>query len=225
MEILSETLDWFCAKKPANISTQSLVEALKKERLEQKFSSVYDLEEPIEGPVLFAKSLESRASLKNAYGSDDFLFTFYAWGKCYKKLPEAWTCDLSIAWDEQKKRSYPSKNGKKTITNFSVLNVLGDYVYLKCTTHYLRKQQLQTHAHYSGVDILGDSLWTPDENLVYLEDLKKSVKNSSNQPISSGLHLYLASVEFSNISEKIHVQIPAPKSWTVLQKMLERYLA
>ena len=225
MEILSETLDWFCVKKLANISTQSLIEALKKERSGQKFSPVYDLEEPIEGSILFAKSLESRASLKNAYGSDDFLFTFYAWGKYYKKLPEAWTCDLSIAWDEQKKRSYPSKNGKKTITNFSVLNVFGDYVYLKCTTHYLRKQQLQTHAHYSGVDILGDSLWTPDENLVYLEDLKKSVKNSSNQPISSGLHLYLASVEFTNLSEKIHVQIPAPKSWTVLQKMLERYLA
>ena len=224
MEILSETIDWFCAKKPANISTQSFIEALKKERSEQKFSPVYDLDDPIEGPVLFAKSLESRAFLKNAYGSDDFLFTFYAWGKCHKKLPESWTCDLSIAWDEQKKRSYPSKNGKKSMTHFSVLNELGDYVYLKCTTHYLRKQQLQTHAHYSGVDILGDSLWTPDEHLVYLEDLKKSVKNSSNKPISSGLHLYLAAVEFPSQSGNTLLQIDEPKSWAVLQKMLERYL-
>ena len=73
-----------------------------------------------------------------------------------------------------------------------------------------------------GVDILGDSLWTPDEHLVYLEELKKSVKNSRNKPISSGLHLYLAVVEFTNKTEKVLLQIDKPKSWTVLQKMLER---
>lgn len=223
MEVLSETLNWFCVNKQANTSMQLLVEALKKERPAQKFSPVYDLDDPIEGPVLFAKTLETRAYLKNAYGSDAFLFTFYAWGKCYKKLPESWTCDLSIAWDEQKKRSYPSKAGKKSITSFSVLDTIGNYVFFKCTTHYLRKQQLQTHAHYSGIDILGDSLWTPDEHLVYLEDLKKSVKNSSNKPISSGLHLYLASIEFPNKTEKAHIQIDEPKAWSVLKKLLARY--
>ena len=96
-------------------------------------------------------------------------------------------------------------------------------MFLKCNTHYLRKQQLQTHAHYSGVDILGDSLWTPDEHLIYLEDLKKSVKNPNNKPISSGLHLYLGSIEFSNNIEKTHLQIDEPQAWSVLKKLLMRY--
>lgn len=225
MEFLSETLDWFCVKKQDNISMRVLVETLKKERSEQKFSQVYDLDDLIAGPVLFAKTLESRDYLRNAYGSDVFLFTFYAWGKSYKKLPESWSCDLSIAWDERKKRSYPSKDGKKAFTNFSVLDAIDHYVFLKCTTHYLRKQQLQTHLHYSGVDILGDSLWTPDAHFVYLEDLKKSVKNPNNKPISSGLHLYLASVEFPNKTEHAHLQVDEPKSWSVLKKLLHRYKA
>ena len=225
MEVLSETLDWFCVWKPAMVAVKTLAEELKKERPGEKFSPVYDLDDEIEGPDLFAKSLESRASLKNAYGSNDFLFTFYAWGKCYKKLPETWTCDLSIAWDEQKKRSYPSKDGKKTSTQFSVLNEFGCYVFLKCETHYLRKQQLQTHAHFSGFDILGDTLWTPEAKLVYLRDLKKSVKNASDKAILSGLHLYLSSVTFTKNGCPIQLQIDAPKYWDVLQKTLERHLS
>ena len=225
MEILSETLDWFCVRKPAMFSTKLLAEELKKERPGEKFSQVYDLDDEIDGPVLFAKSLEARAYLKNAYGSDDFLFTFYTWGKCHKKLPTSWLCDLSIAWDDHKKRSYPSKDGKKTNTQFSVLNEFGCYVFLKCETHYLRKQQIQTHAHFSGFDILGDTLWTPEAKLIYLKDLKKSVKNASNKAIVSGLHLYLASVTFTNQGSPMQIQIDAPKYWDVLKKTLERHLA
>lgn len=222
--IFAETNDWIACYKPAGKSIEDVTQFLKQAGI--KFSSIYTLEPEISGPILLAKTLESRNFLKNLYGSDGFLFTFYAWGFPHKACPAEWTCDLSIAWDDQKKRSFPSlKKGKKTATQFQINQTLGSYHLFKCTTHYLRTQQLQIHSHFSYFDILGDTLWTTDNHLVYLQQLKSDVKNSSIKPITEGLHLALARVEFMTSEKPISLEVPLPHIFEVFSKTLARYLA
>ena len=224
MEILSENPDWLCAIKPNNCTTQVFVQTLKSILVETKFACIYDLDENVAGPVLLAKNINARNFLKNAYGSNCFKFTFYAYGSCHKLSPNHWECDLSIAWDEQKKRSYPSKQtGKKASTHFTIEKVYGNYVYVKCVTHYLRKQQISIHSHFSYFDILGDNLWNAHPQFIYLENLKNIVKKPSYAPIFSNLHLLLTQVEFEFQGQPISISYPLPKNWQLIEKVLTNY--
>jgi len=224
IDVLSETKEWLCVNKPSNCSSQTFVQKLKSKFQDKKFSCIYDLDEDISGPILLAKTLNARNFLKNAYGSDGFAFTFYAYGCQNKPCPESWKCDLSIAWDDQKKRSYPSKkNGKKSLTYFSVENNYGNYLKVKCLTHYLRKQQLQIHSHFSYFDILGDHLWVQNPKFIYLNDFKDSVKNPSHSPIFQGIHLILTQVKFDFEGNTISINPPLPNAWQLIEKTLMNY--
>ncbi len=222
-DIIAETNDWIACHKPAGKSAIETTQFLKQAGV--KFSFVYRLDTEIAGPILLAKTLEARNLLKNLYGSDGFTFTFYAWGIPHKPCPNEWTCDLSIAWDDQKQRSYPSlKKGKKATTRFQKIQTLGSYHLFKCSTHYLRIQQLQIHSHFSYFDILGDTLWTTNNRLVYLEQLKQNIKNPSSKPITEGLHLALTEVYFTFNDKPIKLEVSLPKNFEVLSKTLARYL-
>lgn len=222
-DVLSETDDWIACYKPAGKSVVEATQFLKQAGI--KFSIIYELDPEISGPILLAKTLEVRNFLKNMYGSDGFTFIFYAWGVPHKSCPSEWTCDLSIAWDNQKKRSYPSSTkGKKAATTFQIVQKFGTYHLFKCTTHYLRIQQLQIHSHFSYFDILGDALWTTDNHLVFLEQLKQNVKNPSSKPISEGLHLALTEVYFTFNEKIMKLEVPFPHNFEILSKTLVRYL-
>ena len=222
--ILSETNDWIACYKPAGKSVEDTTQFLKQAGV--KFSSIYTLDPEISGPILLAKTLEARNFLKNLCGSDGFTFTFYTWGLPHKVCPSEWTCNLSIAWDDHKKRSYPSlKKGKKAETSFQIIQTLGSYHLFKCTTRYLRTQQLQIHSHFSHFDILGDTLWTTDNHLVYLQQLKSDVKNPSLKPVTEGLHLALTHVEFMTPEKTVRLEVPLPHTFDVFSKTLTRYLA
>ena len=222
-DVIAETNDWIACYKPAGKSVAEVTQFLKKAGI--KFSSIYGLDKEIAGPILLAKTLEVRNFLKNLYGSDGFTFVFYAWGIPHKTCPDEWICNLSIAWDDHKQRSYPSlKKGKKTATTFQKVQTLGAYHLFKCSTHYLRTQQLQIHSHFSYFDILGDTLWTTDNHLVYLEALKQNIKNPSSKPITEGLHLALAEVYFTFNEKSINLEVPLPHNFDVLSKTLARYL-
>lgn len=220
--IIEETNDWLTCYKPAGKSNDEVTQFFKKTAT--KLSSVYALDAEISGPILLAKTVDARNFLKNLYGSDGFNFIFYAWGIPHKPCPSEWTCDLSIAWDNYKKRSYPSlKKGKKTTTTFQVVQTFGPYHLFKCSTHYLRTQQFQIHSHFSYFDILGDTLWTTDNHLVFLEQLKSNVKNAPFKPITTGLHLALTEVEFLFNEKPINITTPLPPTFDILSKTLARY--
>ena len=221
--LIAETNDWIACHKPAGKSVAEATQFLKQDGI--KFSSVYELDTEIAGPILLAKTIEARNFLKNLYGSDGFIFSFYAWGIPHKPCPDEWICNLSIAWDELKQRSYPSlKQGKKAATRFQKIQTLDTYHLFNCSTHYLRTQQLQIHAHFSYFDILGDTLWTTDNHLVYLEQLKQNIKNPSSKPITEGLHLALTEVQFTFNEKSIKLEVPLPKTFEVFSKTLARYL-
>ena len=223
MNRLAETADDFFVEKQAQVPTYTLLESLRQACPSGYFAPIYHLDDEISGPFLIAKSPESAEQLRNAYGSDQFTFTFHCWCKLHTTCPEHWTCDLSIAWDVAKNRAYPSKDGKKSVTQFTIQKRWGNFLLLECRTNYLRRQQLQIHTHFSYVDILGDALWCKEPNYLYLEDFKRFVKNSQHKPIASGLHLHLSCVEFSLNNTRFEMHLPSPKHWDRIEKFLEKY--
>lgn len=223
MNRLAETSDSFFVEKQARIPTRTLLESLRQECPSEYFMPVYYLDDEVSGPLLVAKSPESSEQLRNAYGSNQFTFVFHCWCKVHTECPEQWTCDLSIAWDPTKGRAYPSKDGKKSATQFTVQKRWGKFLFLECQTNYLRHQQLQIHTHFSYVDILGDTLWCQEPHYLYLEDFKRFVKNSQHKPIVSGLHLHLSRVTFSLKNTPFEIQLQSPKHWERIEKFLEKY--
>ena len=200
-EVLSEAPEWIGIVKPSGQSIDAVKDFLKKAYPRQKFACVYQLETAIAGPVLFAKTLEARNTLKNAYGSYQFSFIFDGWGVSEKTLSEPWDCDLSIAWDERKNRAFPSKkHGKKSLTHFEILSATHPFYRFSAQTTYLRTQQLQIHAHFSHLDILGDPL------------------APTTLPVTN-LQLILRSVSFLS-STLQELSIPLPTSWDTLPQTL-----
>lgn len=205
-----------------------LIQQLKHSRPDCPFSSIYNLDTEVSGPVLFAKTLEARKFLRNAYGSDAFILAFEAlgwlnwlFGVDRKPCPEQWICDLSIAWDAVKQRSYPSKTlGKKSCTHFVLSETYGSYGYFTGFTHYLRPQQIQVHAHFSHYfDIVGDTLWIPDAHYVYPPHSWKTSK--PNEPIYPALHLAFTTLSFPFNGEIITLHQDSPKAWISVEKVLK----
>ena len=223
MNRLAETSDGFFVEKQVQVPTRVLLESLRQEYPSEYFAPIYNLEDEISGPLLIAKSPVAAEQLRNAYGSDQFTFTFHCWCKAHTPCPEHWTCDLSIAWDSIKNRAYPSKDGKKSATQFTIQKRWGSFLLVECRTNYLRRQQLQIHTHFSYVDILGDALWCKEPHYLYLEDFKRFVKNSQRKPIASGLHLHLAHVEFLRNDTPFQIHSHSPKYWERIEKFLEKY--
>lgn len=220
---LAETSDWLFVEKQIGVSFRTLLDGVRRDVSGEYFASVYNLDDEVAGPFLMCKNQPATECLRNAYGSNLFLFTFYCWGKVHTSCPDNWTCDLSIAWDASKSRAYPSKTGKKSMTQFFVQKRWGDFMLLECRTNYLRKQQLQIHSHFSYFDILGDTLWCAEPKYLYLEDFKNFVKKSNRKPIASGLHLHLTCVEFSLNGISANVFMPPPKAWNRIEKFLQKY--
>ena len=223
MNRLAETSDWLFIEKQGHVSSHALLESLRKEHPLGYFAPVYNLDDGLSGPLLVGKNQQMTEQLRNTYGSNQFSFVFYCWGKAHTLCPDSWTCDLAIAWDSIKNRAYPSKDGKKSATQFTVQKRWGKFLLLECHTNYLRRQQLQIHAHFSYFDILGDDLWCSGPNYIYLEDFKTFVKNPNRKPITSGLHLHLAQVKFPLNGSLIEVNLQLPKSWARIEKFLKKY--
>ncbi|MDR0755990.1 MAG: hypothetical protein LBE99_03710 [Puniceicoccales bacterium] len=224
-KIVYDEGDHFCVcTKEAGESSTQVHQAWQVQRKEQA-SLIYPLDTDISGLCMLAKTAAKR-ELRNAYGSNLFAFEFALWAYVENVLPEQWDCDLSIAWNAHKHRAFPSKwKGKKAHTQFKVEQRYGHYYRLRATAHYLRPQQIQLHAHYGHLEVLGNTCFSPKDHYVYLSYLKPNFKKSSDEkPLSSGLHIYLQHVRFDFCGQHYHFSSSYPKDWMVLEKYLTRYL-
>ncbi|MDR2769309.1 MAG: hypothetical protein LBB19_02005 [Puniceicoccales bacterium] len=225
-KVVYDESDHFCVyAKGAGESSTQIHQTWQTQRKEQT-SLIYPLDTEIGGLLIWAKTANAKQELRNAYGSNLFTFEFMLWAYVENALPEQWDCDLSIAWDVYKHQAFPSKlKGKKAYTKFKVERKYGHYYRIKATTHYLRPQQIQLHAHYGRVEILGDTCFPQKDHYVYLSHLKPGFKKSSDEkPLSSGLHIYLQRVCFDFCGQHYSFSHPCPKDWVILEKYFTCYL-
>ncbi|MDR1254470.1 MAG: hypothetical protein LBJ78_00335 [Puniceicoccales bacterium] len=225
-KIVYDEGDHFCVyAKGAEESSTQVHQAWQAQR-QERVSLIYLLDTEISGLCILAKTADAKRELKNTYGSNLFTFEFVLWAYVENALSEQWDCDLSIGWDACRHQAFPSKlKGKKAYTQFKVEQRYGHYHRIRATTHYLRPQQIQLHAHYGHLEVLGDTRFPPKNHYVYLSSLKPDFKKSSDEkPLSSGLHIHLQHVCFDFHGQHYSFLQPLPEDWLVLEKYFTRYL-
>ena len=77
MNRLLETSDWLFFEKQAGVSYCDLRDGFCRDIPGGRFMPVYNLDDEVSGPFLVCKNQSAAQYLRNAYGSNLFLFTFY----------------------------------------------------------------------------------------------------------------------------------------------------
>jgi 23S rRNA-/tRNA-specific pseudouridylate synthase len=191
---------------------------------------IHFLDPEVSGLAVLATNAAILQTLRNAYGSGYFNFKFIALAK-KKKNHESpvLTCELPLVTNSSLRRAIVShKQGKKSRTQFSLLEDLGDYELWQAQTNYLRPHQIRLHAFELGIAIVGETLYgtTPP---IFLSNLKKKFYKGLDfeQPLYSGLHLHLSSVQCETSFPQcpsFEFMAPLPGAFEVLIEKLKRYL-
>jgi 23S rRNA pseudouridine1911/1915/1917 synthase len=179
------------------------------------------------GVMLLAKSKPVLVALVDLFGTDKPLKSYVALvhaapGKAAfevnaKLAPHPTQAGL-VRVDE--------KNGKKSRTQFEVLERFSGYTLLKCQPLTGRTHQIRVHLRHAGLPIVGDALYGGGPLL--LSRLKPDYRlkpNQTERPLISrvALHAEWLSIPHPVTRETIQIGSPWPKDLTVAIKYLRRY--
>ena len=189
--------------------------------------AIFQCEPDLAGLALFAKDPATADFWTNAYGSYEFEIKVHLLVVRAPADLETCECDLPLARHGQEKEVLVShRTGKKTLTRFQRLQSRGKYSIWEATVDYLRIHQIQLHAYEVGLPIVGEMQYAR-ESEVYFSQLKRSYVpkgNDPERPIHAGPAMFISTLTIPLPSgEKVTIQRPAPKHFTVLLKALARH--
>lgn len=177
------------------------------------FRSIFSLDPDYSACALFSNSAELIQYYRNAYGSNQFSFTFKLLVEA-NTLAENLECSLPIFQDSSPTPATIShKYGKKAHTQFRRLECLSPhYQVWQAQSTYLRPYQLRLHAQACGLRIVGEML-LDSVPLVCLSSLKRRAYKGLEKPLYPSIAIHLSSVQ---LSQEETVSIPLPKPFQVM---------
>ena len=118
------------------------------------------------------------------------------------------------------------KRGKKSRTQFKVLEKFQGYTLLECRPLTGRTHQIRVHLRHLHLSILGDELYRGGK--LWLSSLKKNFRlkpNKEERPLISTMALHAESLSLPHpvTGETISIHAPRPKDFEVALKYLRRY--
>ncbi len=189
--------------------------------------AIFQCEADLAGMALFAKDSDTADFWSNAYGSYEFeLKVHFLVVRAPTEL-ESCECDLPLArHGEENEMLVSHRTGKKTQTQFKRLQSRGRYSIWEATASYIRLHQIQLHAYEMGLSIVGEHQYAR-ESEIYFSTLKRSFVPKGNEPerpIHAGPAMFLAELTVPMPDgQKVTIQRPAPKHFSVLLKTLAKY--
>jgi 23S rRNA-/tRNA-specific pseudouridylate synthase len=119
-----------------------------------------------------------------------------------------------------------AKHGKKSRTQFDVLERFSGYTLLKCRPLIDRTHQIRVHLCHAGLPIAGDSLYGGRPLL--LSSLKREYRlkgDKTERPLMSrvALHAEQLSIAHPATGDTVTITAPWPKDLRVTVKYLRRY--
>ena len=167
------------------------------------------------GPTLFAKSKAAADFLKNAFGSNQFLFRFWFLTAKKTELPEQ-ECTLPVGPHKSEPRLVVThRYGKKATTRFTRLIQRDNLSLWEATTTHPRLHQIRLHAAELELGILGDSLYGVPEVADFAR--KDQKRNRLFNHRFSGLAAVLRCLDLSAVIGKEWVlEAPLPKPFLSL---------
>ncbi len=245
LEVLQRGPGWLALEKPPGVAvsfqdweekgipglTEALVTQIKNGKPELKrlgmewISPVFALDAEMSGLALFALNEGEAKNLRNLLGSKGFTFLFKIFARSAPDLPPEITCDLPLAKHQRLPQIIVSHTtGKMCQTVFRRGEAVGPYHFWTAETNYPRLHQVRVHAHESGILIPGDKRYG-SEPLPMLSGLKKDYRGNPNkeQPLGGQIGLHLEAVEWTVPGGKVRVQVPLPKKFATMAKLVESH--
>jgi len=175
------------------------------------------LDRDASGVLLFAKSVQGKALLKNAMGSSQFTFR-YRFLTAAKPEGETLVCDLPVAVHRAKPVALIShRTGKKATTIFRRLEDFGSCALWEAESAYDRFHQIRLHAFEVGLPLLNDPLYGKDEAPA------TPVRPVVGKPqLGHGFYLHLFSVSFPLDGELVSVEANYPGNFRMFLKKLAK---
>ncbi len=144
-------------------------------------------------------------------------------------LPDTFTIDLALGEDERqpgRMRIFKGRGGKDCVTEFTVLERFGKFVFLECRPLTGRTHQIRVHLAAAGTPILNDPFYGDPEIKLLLSELKRRYKGrETEKPLISrlGLHASELTLKHPETREPITLTAPLPHEFEVALKYLRKY--
>jgi RluA family pseudouridine synthase len=181
------------------------------------------------GVLLLAKNKPALVKLANLFGSEKPLKTYVA---LVQGTPEEdeFEVDASIAPHPTTvglMRVEP-KRGKKSRTQFRVLEKFRGHTLLECRPLTGRTHQIRVHLRHVRLPIVGDTLYRGGK--LWLSELKRNFRlkpNKEERPLISTVALHAESLSLPHplSGEQITMTAPWPKDLEVAVKYLRKFAA
>ena len=177
-----------------------------------EWSAVHRLDLETSGVVLCGQTLLLRQNLANQLADRKVVKRYLA---IARGVPpdEAWRVDQPIGEPEESAiriKKWVDPEGQSAVTDFEVLDRAGDAVLLRAFPRTGRTNQIRIHAAWSGLPLIGDKLYHPDES-VFLEYYEKG---NTDEVIERAGHprcaLHAEAITFRHPATGEIVEINAP---------------
>ena len=181
------------------------------------------------GVILLAKSKPVLVALANLFGSEKPVkkYVTLAWGR---PLDKNFAVDAKLSPHPVKlgEMRVDPKGGKRSETQFEVLEQFSDWCWVRCTPLTGRTHQIRIHLKHAGFPIVGDELYGGKQ--LWLSRLKKDYRlkpGREERPLLSRVALHAEELTLVHpvTNETVTMKSELPKDLRVALKYLQLYAA
>lgn len=198
-----------------------------KERNLTYLSNAHRLDFETSGIILMAKNKPALVALADLFGSEkpSKKYLAIAWGIPPEKIFEV---DAKLSPHPVKigEMRVDPKNGKKSKTEFEVLEQYSDWCLIRCTPLTERTHQIRIHLKHAGFPIVGDQLYGGKQ--LWLSRLKRDYRlkpGRDERPLMARVCLHAEELTLPHpvTNELVSIKSEWPKDIRVALKYLRQY--
>jgi len=190
-------------------------------------ANVHRLDFETTGILVLTKDKPSLVALANLFGSEKPIKTYLALVSGIPVEP-SFSVDLKLRQDRVRPgRMRWAKDGKRSVTDFEVLEQWAGIALMQCRPLTGRTHQIRVHLQAAGLPIFGDPIYGENRQL-FLSQLKRGYRireGEEERPLTPGLMLHAWRLEITHpaTGEQLHIEAPWPQAFTVAVRHLNRY--
>jgi RluA family pseudouridine synthase len=190
-------------------------------------SNAHRLDFETSGIILLAKNKEVLVQLADMFGAEKPVKKYVA---LVQGTPEEDTFEIDAKIAPHPVRlgfmRVDPKNGKKSMTKFSVMEKFSRWTLVRCEPLTGRTHQIRIHLRHAGVPIVGDELYGGKP--LWLSRLKLSYRlkqGREERPLLARVALHAEQLEIKHpvTGETVNIAAPWPKDFTVALKYLRQF--